>query len=136
MEEEVKKAAYMAARVFQSALQAQAPVGERPRTKSAKAKYPKPLKQSITVVPIFTEDSVKFKSNYNLYGKFLDLGTSDSYRTPASRRKAWNPNPGKGEGGIKPRFWTSIKASVRQQINKMLTDAFGKLVRTTLFRTR
>lgn len=135
MEEEIKKAAYMAARVFQSALQAQAPVGERPRTKSAKAKYPQALKQSIKVTPIFTEDSVKFKSNYNLYGKFVDLGTG-AYRTPASRRKAWNPNPGKGTDGIKPRFWTSIKASVRQQINKMLTDAFAKLVRTTLFRTR
>ena len=135
MEPEIKKAAYMAARVFQNALQAQAPVGPRPRTADAKAKYPQALKQSIKVTPIFTEDSVKFKSTYNLYGKFVDLGTG-AYRTPASRRKAWNPRPGKGTDGIKPRFWTSIKQSVRNSINKMLTDAYAKIIRTTLFRTR
>jgi hypothetical protein len=135
MEPEIKKAAYMAARIFQAALKNQSPVGERPRTKEAQAKYPQPLKQSIVVKPIFTEDSVKFQSTYNDYGKFVDLGTG-RYKTRASARRAWNPKPGKGTDGIKPRFWTTVKPAVRREINRMISDAFTKVIRTTLYRQK
>jgi hypothetical protein len=123
MEDEIKKAAYLAARVFKSALEAQVP------------KKTGALHDSIQVTPIFTEDSVKFQSAYLKYGKYLDLG-SGPYRTPASKRRAWNPKPGKGKGGIKPRFWTSIKQGTRDNINKMISDAFMKVIRTTLYRQR
>lgn len=123
MEDEIKKAAFMAARVFESALKAQSPVDTGA------------LEKSIKVTPIFTDDSVKFRSSYLTYGKFLDLGTGP-YKTPASSRRAWNPKPGKGTGGIKPRFWTSIKQGTRDSINKMISDAFMKVIRTTLYRQK
>lgn len=123
MEDEIKKAAYMAARVFEQALRAQSP------------KLTGELRKSIKVTPVFTDDSVKFTSSYNQYGKYLDLGTGP-YKTPASSRRAWNPKPGKGKGGIKPRFWTSIKQSTRDTINKMISDAFMKVIKTTLYRQR
>jgi hypothetical protein len=123
MEDEIKKAAFLAARVFESALRSQSP------------KKTGQLERSIKVTPLFTDDSVKFQSSYVTYGKYLDLGTGP-YKTRASSRRAWNPKPGKGKGGIKPRFWTSIKQSTRDSINKMISDAFMKVIRTTLYRQK
>jgi len=47
-----------------------APVGKRPRTNSAKALYPKPLNESIEVIP-----GPEPLIGMNLYGVFVDQGT-------------------------------------------------------------
>tara|TARA_R110000796_G_scaffold18159_3_gene55177 strand:+ start:282 stop:611 length:330 start_codon:yes stop_codon:yes gene_type:complete len=47
-----------------------APVGKRPRSKSAKSLYPEPLNKSITVL-----DGPEPLISMNLYGVFVDEGT-------------------------------------------------------------
>lgn len=117
MEPEIVRAANRAARIMETKIKFQAPV----KTGA--------LRKSIKVVPRFTDKSVLLDIVSLDYGKYTDLGTG-RYRTPASKRKNWNPRPGKGKGGIKPRFWTSITKAFRQnEINILFTNAIRKIIK-------
>lgn len=105
-EPEFKRAAYDAIRIIERIITAQAPV----KTGA--------LRNSIRIQPGFKNDNVNLDFYYLEYGKYLDLGTG-RYRTRPSRRRNWNPRPGKGKGGIKPRFWTTLKKEVRREINRL-----------------
>jgi hypothetical protein len=63
-----------------------------------------------------------FEAEYNGYGIYTDLGTGP-YGVTESAREEWNPNPGKGKGGIKPRFWNSLSESVMKPIEDIIVDA-------------
>jgi len=71
--------------------------------------------------------SFTFTTEYLGYGIFTDLGTRP-YGVSPEQRGEWNPNPGKGKGGIKPRFWNSISESVWQPIEDMLADAIAQSI--------
>ena len=74
------------------------------------------------------------------YGMYLHRGTGDEADAGASQddsrtylnliRKKWNPNPGKGEGGIKPRYWMNFADSVYemidQEMEKVITQELEK----------
>jgi len=116
-EPEIVRAASLAARIMETKLESQAPV----KTGA--------LRDSVKVVPRFTNKSVLLDVISLPYGKYTDLGTGP-YRTPPSRRRNWNPRPGKGKGGIKPRFWTSLTRSFRiQQINSFFNEAIKKIIK-------
>ena len=117
MEPEIVRSASLAARLMETKLRSQAPV----KTGA--------LRDSVKVVPRFTEKSVLLDVVSLNYGKYTDLGTGP-YRTPPSKRRNWNPRPGKGKGGIKPRFWTSLTRSFRiQQINSLFNEAIKKIIK-------
>ena len=105
-EPEYKRAAYDAVRIIERIITSQAPV----KTGA--------LKNSIRVQPKFRNDRVSLDFYYLEYGRYVDLGTG-RYRTSPSKRRNWNPKPGKGKGGIKPRFWTTLKKDVRREVNKL-----------------
>jgi len=79
------------------------------------------LQRSITVKVEETEDGIRLVPGYLLYGRFLDLGTKKYYKgeNPEAR---WNPRPGKGKGGIKPRYWTNLG----KPTTKLITDLLAK----------
>jgi len=117
MEPEIIRAANLAARILETKIKFQAPV----KTGA--------LRKSVKVQPRFTQDSVLLDIVAKDYGKYTDLGTGP-YRTPPSKRRNWNENPGKGKKGIKPRFWTSITRTFRQnQINSFFTKAIRSIIK-------
>lgn len=106
---DISKAAFMAARVYQTRLRFQAPV----KTGA--------LRDSVAVVPLITSDGVVFSTTYKTYGRYLDSGTGKYYRP--NKRANWRARPGKGQGGIKPRYWTNINDTVT--LNR-ISDIFAK----------
>jgi hypothetical protein len=78
------------------------------------------LRKSIKVVPVITDDGVRFTADYKKYGVYVDRGTGP-YKS--RRRGAWNPSPGKGKGGIKPRFWTTISRQVQVRVKDLISKA-------------
>lgn len=106
---ELRRVGALAARLVENQLRNQAPV------KTGK------LRSSVAVVPKYFGERVRLDLIFLQYGRFQDLGTGQ-YRVPPARRRKWNPNPGRGKGGIKPRFWTT------------LSDAFKNRELFTLFR--
>lgn len=114
-ESKIKSTLNMASRLIQANLKRQAPVDTGA------------LKKSIKVRGTYTGNSIQFKYDYLYYGKFVDKGTGlERYKKPGLT-PPWNPKPGKGEGGIRPRFWTtldkSIRSVVRKQINKIIKES-------------
>lgn len=121
LEPEIKKAMGDAARVIESLLKFQAP------------KKTGSLAKSVKVVGQETKSgNVSFQSNYNRYGRFLDWGTLAESAYP--NRGRWNPRPGKGRGGIKPRFWTTINAATRERVKQIMAAATSKVIKTQLRR--
>ena len=113
----IEDAAYLAARVIMNELQAQAP--------SAK------IGEGIVVLPTFTgygsETEVDFEiflADDVFYGKFLDSGTLDQYDPNPDAE--WRPNPGKGEGGILPRYWTNLSEEIQDRVNMIIEDALSQ----------
>jgi hypothetical protein len=41
---------------------------------------------------------------------------------------AWNPRPGMGEGGIKPRYWMNFSDTVYEMINDEISAAYGEAI--------
>jgi hypothetical protein len=41
---------------------------------------------------------------------------------------AWNPNPGKGEGGIKPRYWMNFSDTIYEMINDEISLAYAEAI--------
>jgi hypothetical protein len=91
-------------------LKEQVPVGETGK-----------LQRSITVKVQETKDGFVFVTGYLTYGRFLDLGTRRYFKGERPDAK-WNPNPGKGKGGIKPRYWTNLG----KPTEKMIADLVAK----------
>jgi hypothetical protein len=89
------------------------------------------LRRSIKVTANMTEDGVTFSADYNKYGIYVDRGTGP-YKT--KRRGGWNPSPGKGKGGIKPRFWTTIPRPLQNQIKTLIQKATMAWIRFELRR--
>jgi len=90
------------------------------------------LIRSIKVTGSYDGKSVKFNSDYVPYGVYTDLGTGP-YKAKRSGGN-WNPAPGKGRGGIKPRFWTTLDESTRQRVNKIISKVVSDFIKFNLYR--
>ena len=99
---------------MEEVLKAQAPV-----------RQPEPpggsLKNSIKINVVKTADGWRITRSYNAYGVYTNLGTKPyndvKYGTKQSNPfflPAWNPAPGKGIGGIQPRYWESLRSMVSE----------------------
>jgi len=115
--------ALLAARLIQDELVSQSPV----KTGA--------LRESIRVTPVFTEDKIIFRSSYEDYGVYVDLGTGPYYTEPTNRR-TWNPRPEKGTGGIIPRFWTSLNQTTRLDVMDILARATAEWTKFQLRRNK
>lgn len=87
------------------------------------------LRASIKVSGKVTADGITFSSTYLGYGVYLDKGTGP-YKSKI--RGEWNPKPGKGKGGIKPRYWTTLEESTRKSIREIAVDAIKKWTKETI----
>jgi len=110
----IEAAAYEAARVVQNELMAQAPSDK--------------IAKGLTVVPIIEGQGDDTSISYEIlldenviYGVFLDSGTLEEY--DPNDEAEWDPNPGKGEGGIKPRYWISIPEEAQVRIDMIIEAA-------------
>lgn len=119
MEININQALEMGARVLESRLKFQAPVDTGA------------LKRSVKVNASLTADGFRYEVNYLKYGKFLDLGTGRYFRGEEPKAK-WKPNPGKGKGGIKPRYWTNLPVSWYTRINRIIEKELAKQMRMAL----
>ena len=78
------------------------------------------LMQSVSVLAERSGDVVTFVlDDPTSYGDFTDFGTK-AYR--ASSRGPFNPKPGKGEGGIIPRFWSTLSDSTLERIQMIFDE--------------
>ena len=108
----------MAARLIEANLRRQAPVDTGA------------LKRSIKVKANYTGNSVQFRYSYKTYGIFVDKGTGPYAVRGKGRSGQWNPNPGKGTNGIKPRFWTSLESSTKIRVKKIISKVIGQYIKT------
>jgi len=119
LDPDIRRAASTAARLTTTKLKSQAPV----KTGA--------LRNSVRTQVIPRGDAFTLQISYLPYGKFLDLGTGP-YRTRPTNRRAWNPKPGKGKGGIKPRFWTTLdRVWRRENFDRLFQAAVKKIVVNT-----
>ena len=100
--------------LIKNRLKYQVPVG-----KGTKKKRGGTLKRSIDV-KVYEDDGIKWKSSWAEYGKFTNRGTKPYLDRGDISGKFWNPNPGPGKKGIKPRYWTNLDKATRQQISKLI----------------
>jgi hypothetical protein len=78
------------------------------------------LMQSVSVLAERSGNVVTFLLNDpTSYGDFTDFGTK-AYRTSTSG--LFNPNPGKGKGGIIPRFWSTLDDSTMERIQMIFEE--------------
>jgi hypothetical protein len=108
-------------RIVQAELRRQVPVGKTGN-----------LKKSITVQAVETSDGLELREGFLTYGRFLDDGTK-RYHKPNPKAK-WNPRPGKGKGGIKPRYWTHLSNETTLRISKIITQEMSKQIKKELKR--
>jgi hypothetical protein len=87
------------------------------------------LKRSIKVKANYTGKSVQFRYDYERYGIWVDKGTRPYGVYGKGKNGPWNPNPGKGTGGIRPRFWTSIETTVLVNVKRMMAKVIGQYIR-------
>jgi len=102
-----------AAKEIKSILIAQVPVYKGDRSDIIKGL----LKGSIGVKVDANGWSVKMMK----YGMFLNSGSGPYFKP--STIKPWNPRPGKGKGGIKPRYWENIPKDVEMRIMDTIATA-------------
>ena len=76
------------------------------------------LQRSVVVKANEDKDGVQLVTGYLTYGIFTDSGTKRFHR-PNNNAK-WNPKPGKGKGGIKPRYWTNLGKPTQRMIADLL----------------
>ena len=114
MEKELRKEVNMIARILEAELNKQKPFSKRVRVKGI-------LKASV----------IEFVYSYPEYGNYLDLGTK-RYRVEEANRQPFKRNPGKGIGGIKPRFWMSIPSQTKQRISMLLQQAITRAINAEL----
>lgn len=110
----LKQAYNRIARKLESFLRSQAPLGD---TGS--------LREQTKVVV----DDNGFRIETVNYGFFLHLGTEEEtsgLNFEEAIIKRYNPNPGKGDDGIKPRYWMSFGQTLWQQILDEIEREEGK----------
>ena len=108
----IEAAGYQAARIIENELRAQAPSDA--------------IAKGFVVLPVYTqvsEDEIDVDFEYFLeeevfYGYFLNTGTLDELAP--SDEAPWNPTPGKGQGGIKPRYWMNLPEEVQFRIDMII----------------
>ena len=103
------------AKIMQDQLRRQAPVATGT------------LQQSVVVRAVENADGVQLITGYLNYGVFTDSGTG-RYRRPNPEAR-WNPKPGKGKGGIKPRYWTNLDNAVNIRIARIIEREIAKQIR-------
>jgi hypothetical protein len=88
------------------------------------------IANSISVQPVLSSDmeteiEVNFEVNYGdkTYGLYLDFGTMAERE---EERGEWNPFPGKGKGGIKPRFFTTPSEATTLRVMELIEEAYLK----------
>lgn len=82
------------------------------------------LQRSVSVISQRSGDVVELLLNDPTdYGDFTDFGTK-SYR--ASERGPFNANPGRGQGGIIPRFWSSLSDTDILRIEMIFEEELDK----------
>lgn len=113
MAAEFDQAISMSARLMAANLRRQAPVDTGA------------LRRSIKVQGRMTGDRINFSITYLAYGKFTDMGTG---RYHTRTRRSWNPRPGRGRGGIKPRFWLTLERAVYENLQRRIAKATGKFI--------
>jgi hypothetical protein len=112
MTERVMTAARTAAALIEQELKAQSPSRK--------------IGSGLFVTPSVSAEGVEFSVTFAdgvRYGIFLDRGTG-RYRAPETEVGRWNPNPGKGTGGIIPRFFTVISDSTQERVAQVLGEAY------------
>jgi hypothetical protein len=88
------------------------------------------LKRSISVKGNFTGESIQFRYGYLKYGVYVDKGTGPYAVRGKGKSGDWNPRPGKGRGGIRPRFWTSLNPATRNRIKRVIARVTAQFIRT------
>jgi hypothetical protein len=85
---------------------------------------------------------------YIYYGVYVDLGTYDnadtaSYGLSAFDLPQWNPNPGRGGFGIRPRYWSSLSEDavelqefLAKKVEGIYEEGLTRLVETIQTRTQ
>ena len=95
------------------------------------------LKRSMKVTPIVKRNGdLAFKIDsapYKKYGRYVDLGTGP-YR--ADKRGKFNRRPGKGKGGIIPRFFTTINTATIRRVKQIMAKAMADYIRFELKRAK
>ena len=86
------------------------------------------LKNSVSVT--YDEKGLTI-SEISTYGIYTHQGTGQ-YRKGNTYSETMNyrfdPNPGKGEDGIKPRYWLNFSQSVWQQMDDEIAKAVGLIL--------
>lgn len=112
MTERVMTAARAASQIIEQEIRDQAPG--------------KKIGPGLSVSPVIKDGEIEFYVTFAdgvTYGIYLDRGTG-KYRSSESEVGRWNPNPGKGTGGIIPRFFTVISIGTQERIAKIMEEAF------------
>jgi hypothetical protein len=117
---DLQKIANMAARILQNLYRRQAP------------KKTGALRSSIKVTARVTDKNISFTTDYMKYGIYTNKGTGPYY-TPVLGE--WNPKPGKGKGGIKPRFWTALDSMTRTNVASLISKGLAQQVRDEIKKT-
>lgn len=103
------------AKIMQDQLRKQAPVAtER-------------LRKSVVVKAKESKDGVQLVTGYLTYGIFTDSGTG-RYNRP-NPEAPWNPKPGKGKGGIKPRYWTNLDDAITIRIARIIEKELARQIK-------
>jgi hypothetical protein len=110
----ITQAANLAARIIENELRAQAPSGK--------------IASGVSVVPSYQGSGNEIEVNFDTYleeevkyGIYLDSGTlKEKLPNPDGE---YNPDPGEGKGGIKPRYWTNIPEESQYRIDLIIDTA-------------
>jgi hypothetical protein len=92
-----------------------------------------PLRKSVVVRAKESKDGVQMVTGYLTYGIFTDSGTG-RYKKP-NPNATFNPKPGKGKGGIKPRYWTNLDKALKMRIARIIEKELAKQIQQS-FRKR
>jgi len=87
------------------------------------------LKSSLRVTVVGSGLEIEFVLSEKKYGIFTDMGTG---RYKAKSRGKWNPRPGKGRDGIRPRFWKSISDKDQVRIQILIQEELTKQIEIEL----
>lgn len=87
------------------------------------------LQKSVVVRAKESPDGVQLVTGFLTYGIFTDSGTGRYNRPNPNAR--FNPKPGKGKGGIKPRYWTNLDNAVTIRIARIIEREIAKQIRNT-----
>ena len=89
------------------------------------------LKSSLKVKVVAQGFGVDFVLSEKKYGIYTDMGTG---RYKAKTRGMWNPRPGKGKGGIKPRFWKTISDKDQVRIQMIIEEELSSQMQLELLK--